>query len=232
MASKASGSTSKSGIEESKASESTSISDWGEYWEKLDLGALTEAQIDALWRGLDTLQGSGDGYRQAAEWWNKVSKKFAPHVAKACIVMLDKPPRLIAAGEVRSKGSKNLTAAQLADDRLARFLPVIEGGYVVEDGGKDTRVNWRGFRNVNLTKARRVAKMLIASRSIQYPAVAKWIEKYGGEFGRIDKTSRGYVKVCADPVSKAIFDAHDADVLAWKRTWEPVFKSDKPEATK
>lgn len=228
MASKKGSEPSISGTEESKSEAPGQPIDWEKHWKELDLGSLTEAQIDDLWNGLDTLIGSGEGYVQAAEWWNRVPKKYAAHVAKACVVLFDKPPRLIAAGKLKSKGDQKLDKAKMADERLSRFLPVIPGGYVVEEGQKDGRVGWRGFRNTNVTMTKRIAKMLICSRATQYPAVAKWIEKYGGEFGRIDKQSKGYVKVSSSAATKAIFDAHDADVVAWKSVWDPIFKAMKP----
>lgn len=190
-----------------------------------ELSGYKDSDVDSLWKGMDQLSGSGEGYLAAARWWNSVPDKYKAHVAKACVVFFDKPPRFIAAGFSRSKGGAKVDPANLVDDRLARYLPKIEGGYKEPTGSTvNPRAGWRGFTDVNLSMTRRVAKMLITEKATKYPAVSAWIDKYGGEFGNVKADSVGYKKVCADPRSKAIFDAHSADVLAYQKEWNKVFQ--------
>lgn len=194
---------------------------------------LDEEQLDALFQGNADILGSGDGYRHACEWWVKLdkNKKIRETAAKACIAFFDKPARFLAAGQVR-KG-KRLVEAVSQEDRmhsaLARLLPKLS-----PDAAKDCkgdRKEWGEFANVNVSMTKRVAKFLIGMEARELPAVAKWLEKYGGTWGDIDENSVGWVKLEQNDETKGIFEAHETDALAYKHIWSkyspypPVSKS-------
>lgn len=213
------------GEEESKSGSSSSApSSKLVAFEEKDLATYNESVFDDWWKGLDRLSGSGDGYKMAMDWWHTVPAKYKKHVAKACVMFFDKPPRFLAAGEVKRVGSKKLTTEQMIDPRLVRFLPRLPEDYKPEEGQSDKRAGWREFRNVNVSMARRVAKMLILKSATEYSAVNLWIEKYGGTFGKISKESVGYKKLLENEAAKRIFDAHEADVLSSKDHWFSEFK--------
>lgn len=204
------------GAEEEKAAEPFTS------WEQLE--RFRDSDFDKWWNGLDELSGDGQGYIDAANWWNRVPAGYKAQVAKACVVFFDKPPAFLATGKVKRAGVEPLSRREMIDERLSSFLPKIAGGYqpglVV-----DKREHWRTFRDVNLSMTRRIAKMLIVREATEYPIVKKWISKYGGPLGKIKADSTGYKKVCASATTKAIFDAHAVDVVAYKDRWDSIFKT-------
>jgi hypothetical protein len=178
--------------------------------------SYSEDEVLALMNGLDALEGSGEGWVQATQWFQGQSQDLQKHIMNACVTFLDKPPSLLTSGETKTGRSANEARF---DESLSLLLPKHSEDQEFKNlKGKDARANWGPYRLINISMINRIA-LLGLECAFDCKQVASWRRKYGGSPSAKNMSSRGWRKMSLRPQSVDIMVARIDDMIVYRDVW-------------
>lgn len=131
-----------------------------------------------LFAGYHEVGGDSTPFTKAVGWFEAVPEASRARVIHACVIVYQKPTKLLFLGRTNSQIAADAEVGLVLDPKLAAYLPHISSVQIRSLTGSarqqfvDSRKEWaKEFRSVNLSMCRRIALMSVEHMDKKIPSV-------------------------------------------------------------
>lgn len=139
----------------------------------------------AFFMGYDVFTGGEASWVETKSYLMTLNKVDRKKCLYACLVFLEKPPRLLILGLTRGDGLPTdalKSTSKIVDARIATFLPKLSDGRNVNEKETKNRSSWRPeFRMVNISMVKRIGLLYAQYGSSDVSIVKSFREIYGAK---------------------------------------------------